>query len=216
MAIDTLGTLQTAIQNWTKRPGAMVSARTTELIGLFEASANATIRIRENEIDAPLTATVNSPLISLPSNYQAPVSLKVTSDQRELKYVTPDVLPYYPSQSASERWTVTESKIKTERDADQAYAYTFRYHKVYALASGASGDTNSLLTRYPNVYLYGSLLEAAPYLRDLSVVGLWQNRYDKAMGELKQAEAEQKKMATLAVDPALLARPAPFNINRGY
>lgn len=212
MAITNLTELKTAMGRWTKRPTVMTAnSQDADLISLFEASANATIRVRENEIETALTATPNSPHIDLPSRYQAPVSLKVTADQRELKYVLPNLLPYYPSQSASSFWTVVDSRIRTERDADQAYAYTFRYHKTFALATDS---TNALLTRYPNVYLYGSLLEAAPYVRDLQAVGLWQTRYDRAKGELDRAEAEQKKLATLSVDPALIARGG-FNMTTG-
>jgi hypothetical protein len=43
----------------------------------------------------------------------------------------------------------------------------------------ASVDTNWLLTNHPDIYLYGTLLEAAPYLKDDARVALWQNEYDR-------------------------------------
>src|SRR5205823_10246847 len=122
----------------------------------------------------------------------------------------PDRLPYYPTQGPSSLWTVKDTRIQTERNADQAYAYTFRYHRTFALSDVS--PANTLLTRYPNVYLYGTLLEAAPYVRDLALIGLWQARFDRAKGELDDAEAEQKKSAPLSVDPALLSRPGAFNL----
>lgn len=214
MAITNLTELKTAIGAWSKRPSVLTSDRSAELIALFEADANANLRLRENEISTPLVAVPPSSYIALPSNFQAPVSLHETTQWRRLTFTGPDNLPYYPTAGWSDRWTIKDSRIQTERDADQAYAYTFRYHKTFALS--ATVTTNTLLTRYPNVYLYGSLLEAAPFLRDLQAVALWQTRYDRAMASLTKAETAYKKIATLSVDPGLMARNQPFNINRGW
>lgn len=215
MALANYTDLKTAIGNWSKRTTVLAPTgdRTAEMVSLFEATANATIRLRENEIEAPLTATPASSFISLPSNYQAPVFLKVTSNQRQLRYMPADQLPYYPAQAGSYRWTVKDSRIQTERDADQAYAYTLRYHKKYDIATDT---TNSLLTRYPNVYLYGCLIEAAPFVRDINVVELWQARYDRAKADLDLAEAEGRGsgITTLSFDPALVP-VGVFNINTG-
>lgn len=213
MAITNYGELKTAAANWQHRTTASFTGRVAEFIALFEASANATIRLRENEIESGLTATVASAFIDLPGNYQAPVSLKLTATQRRLVFNAPDAMPYRPLPGPSHRWTVKESRIQTERDADRAYAYTFRYHKTFALTDAS--PINVLLARYPNVYLYGALLEAAPYVRELALIGLWQARYDRAKGELDHAEAAQKKNAFLAADAALTSRAGAFNIVEG-
>lgn len=213
MAITNYSELKTAASNWQHRTATSFTARTAEFIALFEAAANATIRLRENEVETALVATPASSFISAPANYQAPVSLKLTSTQRRLVFNAPDRLPYYPTQGPSSRWTVKDSRLQTERDADQAYAYTFRYHRTFALSDVS--PTNTLLMRYPNVYLYGTLLEAAPYVRDLALIGLWQARFDRARAELDEAEAGQKKNAPLGVDRALLGRAAAFDIVEG-
>ncbi len=213
MPITNYGELKSAVANWQHRTTGSFTGRVAEFIALFEASANATIRLRENEVEAGLTATVARSFIDLPANYQAPVSLKLATTQRRLVFNAPDALPYHASQGPSDRWTVKDSRIQTERDADRAYAYSFRYHKTFALSDAT--PTNALLTRYPNVYLYGALLEAAPYVRELALIGLWQARYDRAKGELDQAEAAQKRNAVLAADPALLSRAGAFNIMEG-
>lgn len=213
MPITSYTELKAAIANWQHRTVGSFTARIPEFVALFEASANATLRLRENEIETGLTATPSSSFIALPADHQAPVSLKLAATPRRLVFKTPDRLPWHPSPGPSERWTVKDSRLQTERDADQAYAYTFRYHRTFALSETAV--TNALLARYPNLYLYGSLLEAAPYVRDLGLIGLWQARYDRASGELERAEAAQKKNATLGVDPALMAHESPFSIVEG-
>lgn len=213
MSITNYSELKTAVANWQHRTTASFTGRVPEFITLFEAAANATIRLRENEVEAALAAVPGSPFIDLPADYQAPVSLKLGPARQRLVFKAPDQLPYRPAQGPSGRWTVKDTRIQTERDADQAYAYTFRYHRTFGLSEAS--PANTLLTRYPNVYLYGALLEAAPYVRDLALIGLWQARYDRARGELDRAEAEQKKNAMLGVDPALLSRAGAFSFLEG-
>lgn len=44
---------------------------------------------------------------------------------------------------------------------------------------GGAVTTNWLLTAHPDIYLYGTLLESAPYLKDDARVIVWQTEYDK-------------------------------------
>src|SRR5258708_10703896 len=98
MAITNYSELKTAASNWQHRTTTSFTGRVAEFIALFEASANAMIRLRENEVETALAATPVSAFINLPGNYQAPVSLKLTSTQHRLVFNAPDRLPYYPTQ----------------------------------------------------------------------------------------------------------------------
>ena len=42
------------------------------------------------------------------------------------------------------------------------------------------GDSNRVLQTHPALYLFGALLEAAPYLKFTSDIPIWQGRYDQA------------------------------------
>jgi len=53
------------------------------------------------------------------------------------------------------------------------------YARIPELTDDA--DTNWLLTDWPDIYLYGSLLQASPYLRDDDRVPMWQSIYEKAI-----------------------------------
>jgi hypothetical protein len=52
-------------------------------------------------------------------------------------------------------------------------------------ALSADGDTNWLLTNHPDVYLYGSLVHTAPYLKDDARIALWAGLLAQAMGEIE-------------------------------
>lgn len=54
-------------------------------------------------------------------------------------------------------------------------------------------DSNAVLATYPACYIYGSLIHAAPFLRDDSRVTVWQGFYD---GAIAGANAEHERART--------------------
>jgi hypothetical protein len=60
----------------------------------------------------------------------------------------------------------------------------------------ASDNTNDVLTRYPDLYLYGSCVQAAMYLGDGNLVAKFQPWYEKA---LAQANSQKQLGSGLAV-----------------
>ena len=55
-----------------------------------------------------------------------------------------------------------------------------------------SVTTNWLLTSAPDAYLYGALLQAAPYLSDDNRIGVWGSLYENAITELN-ADSDKAK-----------------------
>jgi hypothetical protein len=52
-------------------------------------------------------------------------------------------------------------------------------------AMSADADYNWLLTKAPDIYLYGSLIHSAPYLKDDSRAVVWLQLHDAALEELR-------------------------------
>ena len=63
------------------------------------------------------------------------------------------------------------------------------YAEVPALASNA---TNWLLTAAPDVYLYGSLVNSAPYLQDDARLAVWAQLYSSSVVRLNEASQYAK------------------------
>jgi hypothetical protein len=57
------------------------------------------------------------------------------------------------------------------------------YARMTALS--ADGDTNWLLTNHPDVYLYGSLVHTAPFLKDDARIVIWSGLLAQAMDEIE-------------------------------
>ena len=53
-------------------------------------------------------------------------------------------------------------------------------------------DTNAILTKYPDLYLYGSLIEAMPFLVDDQRLGVWVERYKTTMDGINHRTIEQE------------------------
>jgi hypothetical protein len=60
------------------------------------------------------------------------------------------------------------------------------YAQIPALSD--SNTTNWMLTKNPDIYLYGALLEASPYIMNDTRIPIWEDKYTKAMASLKGAD----------------------------
>ena len=99
-----------------------------------------------------------------------------------------------------------------ERPADQAYAITLRHLRKFALSDAE--PTNPILTDYPDLYLFGALLEAAPFLRDADLLALFQARFETALQEANAKENLNRAGSKLRSDRALVGRDH-YDIWRG-
>jgi hypothetical protein len=59
------------------------------------------------------------------------------------------------------------------------------YYK--ALPALSANSTNWLLTAHPDVYLYGSLMQAAPYLKNDERLAVWGSLYTASIADLNQS-----------------------------
>lgn len=62
-----------------------------------------------------------------------------------------------------------------------------KFSDLTSLSAGS--PTNWLLTSYPDIYLYASLLESAPYLKDDARLQMWRAEYDSRIAEVRRPSA---------------------------
>ena len=197
MAITNYTNLQTAIASWHHRDVAEIP----DFIRLAELRINSMLESRMAEFDTTLTATIATRYIALPTGYSAILGLWLTTydPRREIRYRLPEDLPVTTLSSGQPYYyTVDGSNIAFERPADIAYTYTLRYQKAYDIASTS---TNDILTNYPDVYLFGSLVEACIFAKDDPA--MFEQRFQAAISNAQKSEMENKRFATLSSDHAL-------------
>lgn len=165
MALTNYADLKSSIAAWLARssltstiPDFITMAETTFNYGEVEPEFPP-LRTRFQETVTDLTVTSGS--VAVPSDFLDVIKVKAaTSPTRNLAYATPEWLDEsYPSgqdSTAPNFYTIIGSDIKCPTDFELTY-----YAKVPALSDSA--DTNWLMTRSPNAYLYTSLMHAYTY-----------------------------------------------------
>ena len=213
MAITTYAELQAAAANWLVR--ADLTARVPEFIDLAEARLNRVLRARLAETEAALSATVGVRTIPLPAGFAEPLALWLVSagERRPLRFVEPGLMRVSGVAGRPCAWGVDGGTLAFDRPCDLAYGVILRMLTKFALSDAA--PTNGLLTDYPDAYLFATLCEAAPFLRDADLAGAYEARLERAIAEINAKDARARAPRTLSTDTPRRAAAA-FDITRGY
>lgn len=190
MALDTYANLQTAIISYAFRTGdSEFTAAVPDFIALTESRLNRVLRVREMEASATLTLTNSAG--TLPSDYlEFRRVVANTSPTTPLELVTPDFASseYGTTYSGFPvHFTIIGSTLTVYPSTTATVALSY-YQKIPALATA----TNWLLTKAPELYLYGALVEAAPYMMDDQRANVWGTLFQKALKDLQDADTSAR------------------------
>ena len=186
MALGTYAALQTAVANWLDRSD--LTDRIQEFIDLSEARINRNLRLRLMETTATGTLVAGTRDYTLPTDYIQARTFYLTTDPIvPLAYVTPEIMNRIWAGSTGgtpETFTIIGEDFRLGPAPASADGYSMLYYKrIPALTPAAT--TNSMLTQNPDIYLYGSLLEAEPFLMNDQRVQLWATAYRQAVNDLQ-------------------------------
>ena len=169
MSISTYSELKTAVANWLHRSD--LTAHIPDFITLAEAQLSADITSRAMEARTTLTCTAGDAWVTLPSDMIEMRRLLVNRPDGTvlpLRYVTPDEITNDFALQESGLpvvFTVIGSQAQLARTPDTDYTLELSYiQKIPALSD--ANPTNWLLTKFPNVYLHGALMQAQPFMQD--------------------------------------------------
>jgi hypothetical protein len=196
MPIANYSDLQAALGNWLDH--SLFAARYGDFIALFEATANRRLRTRQQETTATLAPAADG-TVALPSDYLAWRALTWTGQSRtELAYVNPDYFEgAYPTRPAAvpRVFTIVGSTLKV-MPLDQT-ALQFDYFAVVPpLASNAS---NWLIAAHPDLYLFGSLVEAEMFGVNDERAPMWKARRDEIFDEIVKLDMKTRGPSAVRV-----------------
>lgn len=210
MAIGTYAQLQATIPNWLHRGD--LAALVPDFIAMAESRLNRLLQIRSMEREVLMAMVPGTRFVALPAGMNKPIALWIGDAARaKLTNQLPENLTIQANSGAPSCWAVDNENLAFDRPADQPYVLSFRYIKKFALSDDE--PTNALLTAYPDVYLYATLLEAAPYMGDAQQLPMWQERLDRAIQEVRNNDNKTRAVAPLSVDSGL---PNGCATNRGF
>jgi hypothetical protein len=169
MAITTYAELKTAAATWLNRSD--LTDRIDEFIDLAESHMDRVLR--SSVLISQAEATVDEEYEDLPSDYAAMIRLYISNLNPviDLTPLSPQgLINQYPSTTTGRpvSYAVVGDRLQF-RPIPDGSAYTsslLYYRKTTGMSLSATNTINVVLTAHPDIYLYGTLCEAAPFLMD--------------------------------------------------
>lgn len=194
MAIVDYSSLQTAVANYLHRSD--LTAIIPDFISLAEAKLSRRLRLRAME--QSVSATISGNSTALPAGFREVRSLYINdgSNSYRLEYKTPEQrIPYLQSGRVN-AFTIIGSDIHWLPQPNGTLTYTLNYYEGF---DPLEDGQNWLILNAPDVYLYATLLEAAPYMKGDNRIETWNTLMEGAIGDLLTEDRSSRIGNTLAV-----------------
>ena len=194
MAIGTYAELQTAVANWLDRDD--LTDRIPEFIALAEAKMNRNLRISLMEnVSTDILMAGGTRDYSLPAGFTGMKEFHLTTSPiTPLSYITPEMMNRMWAGSNTGRpqaFTLFSDagtrKIRVGPSPDSDYTTSMLFLKKIDNLS-VSNPTETMLTENPDIYLYGALLEAEPFLMNDARVQLWAGMLQQVAKDLQDRD----------------------------
>jgi hypothetical protein len=194
VAINTFATLVTAATEWLARnQDTILVARIPDFITLREAHFNRTLfmpQMEKRSVTTVDTSTDEPEFISLPTDFQTMRRIRLSSvtGKPGLNFITGtqiDSLRYSSDNVTGQptSYAIVGTELELFPTPNEDYPLEMVY-RANLSALSASNTTNWLLTLAPDLYLYGALMESAPYIRDDGRLQTWALGYSNALDGL--------------------------------
>lgn len=180
---QTFAELKTSVAAWLNRSD--LTSQIPEFIAFAERRFNRILIVPERETVA--TATMSGERLALPTDFWQLRSIFMDTDPRQaLEQVSPSTLrTQYAWQTTGrpQAFAIMDEQFYFGPSPDDTYGVEIDYYATIPALSD-SQTTNWLLTKHPDIYLYGTLLQAEAYLWNDDRLGVWKAALDEAIGEL--------------------------------
>jgi hypothetical protein len=186
MSITNYTELKASVADWLNRED--LTAQIPDFITFAEARLNRTLRTREM-LTRRRTVTTDG-FIGLPPDYletyQLQLPANATNTPEPLTFIGPDEAARFKATSMTGKtryYTIIDGAFELIPTPSSSVELTITYYaKVPALSSTQA--TNWLLTKAPDLYLYATLANAAPYLQNDERIPVWSQLASSAFDEL--------------------------------
>lgn len=206
----TFNELQSDVRNYLERGASaavdpIVYEQIPRLITLAERNISRQLKVQGFLVAATGTLQAGLAVYPKPDRWRDTVSINIGTGTgnntrtpvfaRSYEYVR----AYWPDETQEGTpafyadYNYTNWVFAPTPDAD--YPFEVMYYELPALLSDVN-QTNWLTDYAPQLLLYGTLLEATPFLKNDERIGVWQQFYDRALASLNQEDL--KKMTDRA------------------
>lgn len=202
MALDTYTHLQTAVLKWLNRENDTdLAAQLPDHIALAEARMKRLLRRSETRTDI----TIDGEAVNPPSDMAELRSIYLISSSPErdmpIRIVTAEMLAERRARNAGSTGRPSDvsyiaGQLLFAPTPDQTYTAEIIYFTQLTPLSN-SVTTNAVLQEAPDAYLFGTLLELAPYLEYDDKIPIWKEKFEQAIQELNDVRDREQFAASL-------------------
>lgn len=200
MAITTYAELKSAVADWLNRDD--LDSTIPNFISLAEAQFNRTVRHRK--MVTRLTSTVSNSYTDVPSDWLQTIRFQLnTNPVTPLLFVTPEqALEESMVYSAGQQplfYTTVGEQFQVVPSPDTSYSSELLYYASIPSLTD-SNTTNWLLAESPDLYLYGALIQSAPYLKEDERINTWAGIYQRMFDDMMLAD-ERARIGSSKLKP---------------
>ncbi len=192
MALTTYTELKVSVADWLNRTD--LTSQIADFITLAEKNIYRVLRVRDME--SALSVVMASGVAAMPSDFLklkvayidgSPINTLVVKSLHNL-------YEEYPTRSVHGKPDFIANNVNNFEFApfpDTNYTLKGTYY-ARPDALSASNETNFLITNYPDLILYGSLIEAIGLTGDTDRLQEWAAKYENALNSIKREEKQQR------------------------
>ena len=191
MSFTSYSDLQTAIAGYLARSD--LTTQIPDFIRLAETRLRRDLRIRQMLKSVTTSTVAADSTIELPSDFLEVRDLVIDgSPPQPLNYSSPSAFTRNARTWQSGKpldYTVLANDFQLAPIPDSVYSVKMLYSAAPTFLSDTN-TSNVFLANTPDALLYGSLLEAAPYLMDDARINTWGTMFDRAMASITRSDEQ--------------------------
>ena len=191
MALDTQEKLIKTVIDYSHRTDLGVRVNNFIILAETEMLSNpkAPLKLNLGETISTYSTSTVTRFLALPAGFQSSrkFSITINNKVRVLQYRTPSTLNIKDDTGTPCFFTIRANQIEFDILSDKAYTLTFTYFAEFQPLTLAN-QTNIVLTKYPNIYLFGCLRQAFLYAQDMEQASIYANEALNAIVSANKTE----------------------------
>lgn len=190
MGLANYSDLKASIGGWLRRTD--LTTTIPDFITMAEAQMNR--RLRTAQMVVVATALISNEYSATPGDFNGVKSFDLQTDPvTPLRFLAPPQMTAEkrgnPANGTPRYFSIVGTQFQYLPAPDASYTAELTYYQgIPALSDGS--PTNWLLTQYPDAYLYGALLQSAPFLKADDRIQVWASLFKTVMDDITSQDQE--------------------------
>jgi hypothetical protein len=176
-----------------------------DFITLAEADLNRSLRVREMSVRT--RAALSTQYLKLPADFISMRNIDLLTDPvTPLEYRSPRKLDEHRRRDKSGQpvfYTIMQNNLEFAPVPEEEYTLEIVYHQRVPALSGTN-TSNWLLDKHPDAYLYGALMQSAPYLKSDERIPVWAGRFQQIIEQIRASDEDARYSGST---PAITFKP---------